>query len=117
MGMIAAPDYGDIAPTRGNGEVDTMTYAPQAPADPRVQTTPSLLDLDQEEDGISMDILFATSPQAEFWTKQKQSKRRALEASGGDNSPRDSPPANNSRRRAKYSSPKSDQVSSVLFLC
>ena len=119
MDTLAVPDCGGAAPVRENGGVDTMFCTPQTPTDPGVQTThsPSLLDLDQEDDVTSIDILFATTPQQESRTTQDQSKRCVWEASGGDSSPRDTPPVNNSRRKAKYSSPKSDQVLSVLLFC
>jgi len=67
-----------------------MSYAPQTPSSPRVQpVSPFLsLDLDQEDDAVSMDILFTTTPQQDLETNRNQ------EVSGGD----DSPPSDNTGR-------------------
>lgn len=93
---------------------------PQSPAKPKVQTPlPSspLLDLDQEDDVELMDTFFTTAPEQDFGLNRNQTKRHIQEASGGNNSPRGTPPSNSSSsHKVKHSSPRTDQVLSTVLL-
>jgi len=98
--MIVAPDHGSAGPVRGSEKVESMSYTPQTPSNPRVQSgSPFLhLDFDEEDDAVSMDILFSTAPQQELGTTRNQVKRRTQEVSGGDDSPRGTPPSGGTER-------------------
>jgi hypothetical protein len=68
---------------------------------PRVETSsPSpFRDLDRDDDPMCTNVLFASTPQQqEPRTNRNRSKRHVPEVSGGDDSPRGTPPSDNSPR-------------------